>query len=223
MEEALLDGTPIRVVGRGLETVRQRVDVVLASSRTVEELMSLLHQLRVDIDVIADNGAAIAVRSPVLARCLGATESLTCSGRRWYVASAGAPAPEVRPSMLLGAGYPVRLALSWRCSGLARVPGADQPIPGSDQGGAARTYLEACRAAGSRPVCVAAVGASAGDAALMQAASIRFVVSRPGRPHDPTLLALPGAIPVCAAGFEGWRIAAAQLLENRATPWVTLR
>ncbi|MGH7629833.1 MAG: HAD-IIB family hydrolase [Gemmatimonadales bacterium] len=147
VDDTLLDpATPKRAVSEGWGAVARRVEVVLASSRTLEELIYLLGELGADTDLIAENGACTAVRSSAVARVLGATETLTRRGRRWFVACPGAPAEEVlatlrrvrtdhhadlrlaqelsreRRTELFGEAYPARLALARRCSVLAEPP-----------------------------------------------------------------------------------------------------
>src|SRR4051812_5749063 len=121
-------------------------DVVLASSRSVDELLVLLGELQADADFIAENGGCVAVRSLPLARALGATERLSRFGRRWFVACRGLSArtvvatmeqaralhgaevrfahevPRGRRAQLLDNDYRARLALARRCSGLAELP-----------------------------------------------------------------------------------------------------
>jgi predicted mannosyl-3-phosphoglycerate phosphatase (HAD superfamily) len=121
-------------------------DVVLASSRTVDELLFLLGELQADADLIAENGACVAVRSLPLAQALGATERLSRFGRRWFVACRGLAARQVVAAMgqartlhgadvrfahevprgrraeLLDSDYRTRLALARRCSALAELP-----------------------------------------------------------------------------------------------------
>jgi HAD superfamily hydrolase (TIGR01484 family) len=265
VDDTLLDHhTPISTVAEGWAAVARHMEVVLVSSRTVEELIHLLGELRADADVIAENGACTAVRSPVVARMLGATETVTRRGRRWYVASPSASAEEVRAMLqrvrgehqaevrlvpelprqrraeLLGHAGAARLALARRCSVLAEPP---LPGPandaclktlrsagyhaavggrwltvwrGPDKGGAARAYLAARREAGLRPAGIAAVGDAANDVPLLCAASIRFVVRRPDGRYDPSLRAVPGAVPLDAAGHPGWREAAAHLVAEMA-------
>ncbi len=261
VDEVLLDGRAARRdVAAGLDAVSRHADLVLVSSRTVEELIYLLHELGAEADLIAESGACTAVRSPAIARNLGATETLLRRGRRWYVASPGAPVAEVRTSVararaeheaamrlapelsrqrrmeLLGGLHAARLALSRRCSVLLEPPadgaatdacvealrsaGCKAVIGaqwlavwrGPDAGEAASAYLAARRTAGFRPAGIGAIGAADGDAALLRAASLRYVVRVPGGQHDPSLLALPGAVAVAAAGPAGWFEAAAQLI-----------
>jgi predicted mannosyl-3-phosphoglycerate phosphatase (HAD superfamily) len=150
VDDTLLDRNTSRtLVSEGLAAVTRHVDVVLVSSRTVEELVYLLGELGAELDLIAENGACTAVRSPAIARQLRATETITRRRRRWYVASSGVPAAEVRASVyqvraehaaeirlapelpserrmeLLGGPNTARLALSRRCSVLAEPPRDD--------------------------------------------------------------------------------------------------
>jgi predicted mannosyl-3-phosphoglycerate phosphatase (HAD superfamily) len=260
VDDTLLDAnTPWREVRAGFAAAARHVEVVLASSRTVEELIHLLHELNAEADLIAENGACIAVRSPAVARSLGARETLTRRGRRWYVASRGASSGEVRASVqqaraehgaqfrvsselssrrrteLLGNPSIARLALSRRCSVLVEPPTAD---PASDaclaalrksgyhaalggpwltiwrgphHGDAALAYLAAQRDNGHRATAVAAVGDAANDAPLLRAASTRFAVLGPDGRHDPSLLEIPGIIPLERGGHAGWREAVARL------------
>ncbi|MFL5506802.1 MAG: HAD hydrolase family protein [Gemmatimonadales bacterium] len=96
VDGTLLDGrTPRETLRASWASASRSVEVVLASSRTVEELVTLLDELGGDGDVIAENGCCIAVRAPQLARALGATEAFTHRGRRWYVSCRGASADAV--------------------------------------------------------------------------------------------------------------------------------
>ena len=73
VDGTLLDGrTPHETVRASWAAASRSVEVVLASSRTVEELVTLLDELGGDGDVIAENGCCIAVRAPQLAQALGA-------------------------------------------------------------------------------------------------------------------------------------------------------
>jgi predicted mannosyl-3-phosphoglycerate phosphatase (HAD superfamily) len=216
VEDALLDGaTPLGDVSAGLAAVARDVEVVLASGQTVEELIYLLHELGADADLIAENGACTAVRSPAVARALGARETLTRRGRRWYVVSPGAPAAEVRAAVertraehgeeirlapelpstrrleLLGGHSAARLALSRRCSVLA-----EPPLPGS--------ATDACVAALRHQGYHAAIdrrwltiwrGPDSGEAARAYLAARRDAGGRPaevaavgGAPNDVPLL-----------------------------------
>jgi hypothetical protein len=127
------------------------LDLVLVSSRAVEELVYLLHELGADADVIAENGACTAVRSPTLARRLGATETIRRRGRYWYIARAGSPVsgvldaverargtrgetvrlatevPAPRRAELVGGSHLIRLALARRCSVLVEPPADGAP------------------------------------------------------------------------------------------------
>lgn len=138
-------------------------DVVLASSRTVDELLLLLGELQADADLIAENGACVAVRSLPLAQALGATERLSRFGRRWFVACRGLSTRQVVAAMgqartlhgaevrfahevprgrraeLLGSDYRTRLALARRASALAELPAR---TPAND------AWLETLRRAG---------------------------------------------------------------------------
>jgi mannosyl-3-phosphoglycerate phosphatase len=141
------DGTSLGEVAGGWAALTGRVEVVLASSRTVDELIDLLDEIGAAADLIAENGACIAVRSAALARALGTTETVTRKGRRWHVACTAAPAtaviaaaarardrhaatvvlaaelpPEQRLE-LFGGSRRAELALSRRCSVLAVPPG----------------------------------------------------------------------------------------------------
>ena len=96
VDDTLIDDrTPVHAVADGWAAVVRRVEVVLVSSRTLHELLYLLGELDADADLIAENGACTAVRSPAVARALGATETIARHGRRWYIAPRGAPAQEV--------------------------------------------------------------------------------------------------------------------------------
>jgi predicted mannosyl-3-phosphoglycerate phosphatase (HAD superfamily) len=235
-------------------------DVVLASSRTVDELLLLLGELQADADLIAENGSCVAVRSLPLARALGATERLSRFGRRWFVASRGLAArrvalamgqartlhaadvrfaqevPRGRRAQLLDSDYRARLALVRRCSALAELPARTAANEawletlqragyrtefgrrwltirrGPDKGEAASAYLAACAQAGVIPTQVTAVADGASDASLLRVAATRFVVRRAHDGHDPSLLAVPGAVALEATAHRGWTEAVRRLV-----------
>jgi predicted mannosyl-3-phosphoglycerate phosphatase (HAD superfamily) len=140
------DRVPAPHVVHAWKALTSSADVVLASSRTVDELLVLLGELQVDADFIAENGGCIAVRSLPIAQALGATERHSRFGRRWFVASRGLAArkvaaamgqartlhgadvrfahevPRGRRAQLLDSDYRARLALARRCSALAELP-----------------------------------------------------------------------------------------------------
>lgn len=140
------DRMPAPHVVHAWKALTSSADVVLASSRTVDELLVLLGELQADADLIAENGGCVAVRSLRIAQALGATERLSRFGRRWFVACRGLAArkvvaamgqartlhgadvrfahevPRGRRAQLLDSDYRTRLALARRCSALAEVP-----------------------------------------------------------------------------------------------------
>lgn len=148
VDDTLLDDrTPTSAVAAGWASLATRVEFVLASSRTLGELLYLLSELDTQADLIAENGTCIAVRSRSMARALGASETLTRAGRRWYIRYSGGPAdrtlqmvvrvreqhgadirlagelPPARLTELLGDNrYRARLALTRRCTVLVEPP-----------------------------------------------------------------------------------------------------
>jgi mannosyl-3-phosphoglycerate phosphatase len=148
VDGTLLDGrTPLDTVRASWAASARSVEVVLASSRTVEELVTLLDELGGDGDLIAENGCCIAVRAPQLARALGAAEEFMHRGRRWYVSCRGTPSgavlaaigqarqasgatvrfahelpSAVRASRFDGTPAAERLALARRCTVLVEPP-----------------------------------------------------------------------------------------------------
>jgi len=96
VDDTLLDDrTPLSAVVAAWAAAAPRVEIVLASSRTGLELLHLLEDLEADADLIAENGASVMVRSPAVARALGASDSIIRRSRRWFIAAAGAPVDEV--------------------------------------------------------------------------------------------------------------------------------
>jgi HAD superfamily hydrolase (TIGR01484 family) len=151
VDGTLLDGrTPHETVRASWAAASRSVEVVLASSRTVEELVTLLDELGGDGDVIAENGCCIAVRAPQLAQALGAAEEFTHRDRRWYVSCRGASsdavlaaivharqalratvrlAHELPPALRaarFGTPAAERLALARRCTVLVEPPAPDR-------------------------------------------------------------------------------------------------
>ena len=148
VDGTLLDGrTSLAAVRASWLAATREVEVVLASSRTVEELVALLDAVGGDGDVIAENGCCIAVRSPRLARALGAWDEVTHGERRWHLRCRGVPAdtvltalaqaratcgasvrfahelsPEQRAGRFDDAPDAARIALARRCSVLVEPP-----------------------------------------------------------------------------------------------------
>lgn len=77
-----------------LAEVRDRVAVILASSRTILELSRNQRDLGLDGPVVAENGAVVALPWDDTLREVGAFEEI--DGRNWCVVAIGAPAQELR-------------------------------------------------------------------------------------------------------------------------------
>ncbi|GMV08546.1 MAG: hypothetical protein AMXMBFR55_02800 [Gemmatimonadota bacterium] len=95
-----VDGTLLDREGRyamrpaELAQVRDRVTVILASSRTILELSRNQRDLGLDGPVVAENGAVIALPWDEATGDLGAHEVI--DDREWCVVAVGAPAQELR-------------------------------------------------------------------------------------------------------------------------------
>ncbi len=77
-----------------LAQVRDRVAVILASSRTILELARNQRDLGIEGPVVAENGAVVALPWDDALREVGAFEEI--DRRQWCVVAVGAPAQELR-------------------------------------------------------------------------------------------------------------------------------
>lgn len=83
-------------VRRAMEVAR----VVLASSRTIEEILEFEVRLGVETDFLAENGAQVAVRDPKVAVALGGCEFTSGSAGSLWVQHLAAPLGEVLPAVV---------------------------------------------------------------------------------------------------------------------------
>jgi mannosyl-3-phosphoglycerate phosphatase len=83
------------VLRRRVCRAMEAATLVLASSRTIEEILDLEARLGVETDFIAENGAQIGLRDPALARALGGCEPL--GGTPVLVRDLAAPLRQVMP------------------------------------------------------------------------------------------------------------------------------
>jgi predicted mannosyl-3-phosphoglycerate phosphatase (HAD superfamily) len=117
-----------QVLVQRMARARARAHVVLASSRTVEELLELTDRLGAPVDLIAENGAQVAVREQGLARALGADVALSHDGHEVFLRCAGASIPDFRAD----------LAQVARRHGLSRILSSSPGWPGPAQAAAFR-------------------------------------------------------------------------------------
>lgn len=107
-------------VQRALEAAR----VVLASSRTIEEILELEARLGVETDFLAENGAQVVVRDPRLAEALGDCEAGPPSATSLWVRHLGAPLDEVLPLVVEAAH---RHGIAGLLQGTPGWPGSGSP------------------------------------------------------------------------------------------------
>lgn len=83
-------------IRRAMEVAR----VVLASSRTIEEILKFEARLGVETDFLAENGAQVAVRDPRVAAALGGCEPTPGLAGSLWVRHLAAPLREVLPAVV---------------------------------------------------------------------------------------------------------------------------
>ncbi len=95
-----VDGTLLDREGRyavssdEIARAKDRVAVILASSRTILELSRNQRDLGLDGPLVAENGAVVALPWSDALSDVGAYEEI--DGRKWCVVAVGAPVPELR-------------------------------------------------------------------------------------------------------------------------------
>ncbi|MBI2408656.1 MAG: hypothetical protein HYV19_10185 [Gemmatimonadetes bacterium] len=94
-----------------LREAAARARLILTSSRSLDELAALAVQWDVSVDLIAENGACIARRTPTIG-----AERAAVAGSAWWIRRVGTPRTELRRDLLaLGEahGVAVDLADEW--------------------------------------------------------------------------------------------------------------
>lgn len=91
------------VLRRRMERAGEVARVVLASSRTIEEILDLQARLATAGDFIAENGAQLVVRSAALALALGDCEPGPGPAGNAFVRHFAAPLVEILPAVLAAA------------------------------------------------------------------------------------------------------------------------
>lgn len=232
-----VDGTLLDTRDRlalGADTVatwHPQIELILASSRTLAELVRLQRRLGLTGPLVAENGAIVS---------FPAGWRGTMSSRREVIAL-GAPAATLVPRIHAAArraGVRVmnqKQLLPDRGRSLRRShsvclrdwPGEDAGrflailqregleasrsgtwitiTSGPHKGTGARAVLDRARRLGARFRHTVAIGNAANDGPLLSAVRHRFAVRNPRRGHDPALLALAGVHPLSSSGARAWR------------------
>jgi mannosyl-3-phosphoglycerate phosphatase len=219
-----------------------RIDIVLASSRTLAELRHLHRVLGIVGPLAAENGAVLALPLSWGTR-VGRGGS---TRRRWAIHYLGEPASQLMPRVRKAAAL---AGVDWRAisppalgsaaakrthsvllrpgpnhRGLLeslRALGLEASSSGrwitvtqhATKGRAVREVLARAAASGTPYQFTAAIGDAENDAEMLRAVALPFVI-RTASGHHPELARIPGAVLLRAQGLAGFREAARILLRE---------
>lgn len=232
VDGTLLDARDgLAISPRQVAALRDCVEIVLASSRTLVELAPIQRRLGLVAPLVAENGAVISLPPRWRGR-RAATRRVMALGRpasrlrplvRQCAERAGVSIVDQRDTLpgrgqavrrthsvcirrrrSAGAGRFVRALLD---SGLeATVSGTWITITGgANKGSAAKAVVALARQQGVPYRATAAVGNAENDAPLLAAADGRYAIRNPRTGHDPALLDIPGVHRLGSSGTRAWR------------------
>lgn len=241
-----VDGTLLDAYGRlaitaaDVDRLAPRIELILASSRTLVELGDIQERLQVKGPLIAENGAVVYI-PPRWRGATSARRELLVLGDTWEevrrrvercAEKAGATIAFQRDLLPEGArplkrGYSVCVR-DWsgpdadrflvelrRAKLLATRSGRWITITrGADKGTAVRAVLELARKRNAPYQWTVAIGNEANDHSLLAAARGRFAIRNPRRGHHEALLELPEVRPLGASGQRAWREAISRILAD---------
>lgn len=226
-------GDPDTLARQRLERAASVVQVVFASSRTVEDLTDQFARLGWTGDCIAENGAEIAVRDPEVGRRLGAQGCRDTAAGRYHVLGSGEgrqvvtdrlaaaareagvdlarvvhPTPRSSSLLLYRSQLSESEAIALRSATLRRglhlADGGDWLAVWSGYDkGEAAARYLDAAFAGRAPA-AAAIGNAENDIPLLAGVARAFVIRSPHSGHLEGLARIPGARLLESPGAAGW-------------------
>jgi predicted mannosyl-3-phosphoglycerate phosphatase (HAD superfamily) len=220
--------------------ITRRVELILASSRTLAELGQIQQRLRIVAPVIAENGAVVSFPPrwrgsldtkqqtvvlgdstvhlrPRVRRC-AVEASVTIADQRDVLPDRGRSLRR-RHSVCVrdweGPGAE-RFLEALRRDGLSASRSGKwiTITSGADKGIGVRTVLERAEQLGAPFRKTVAIGNAANDQSLLAAADDRFAIRNPRTGHHAHLLDLPAVTALRASGQRAWREALVSILAN---------
>lgn len=218
----------------GARTLRRYsapVNLVFASSRTVDDLSAMQVALGIDGPLVAENGAVVAFPAPS-----GAITAARQAGRRWRLDRRGLPRAELQATLVetcgaLGMSPEIPNDPARHCSVLFRITdAASTPVGplledlrhqglsvsfggewfaltgGADKGSGVRVVRQELVTA-EESWLVAGIGDGENDVPLLWAVDRKFVIQRSDGTWHPDLSSIPGAHLLARPGLAGWRFA----------------
>ena len=216
------------------------VELILASSRTLVELVAIERRLGITAPLIAENGAVVYFppgwrggrNTTREIRVLGDTAAHLRPRVRRAAREAGVSIVDQRDLLPDHAR-----SLKRRYSVCVRDwtgPGAERFLDvlhhdglqatrsgrwititrGADKGDGVRAVLSSAESLGAPFALSVGIGNAANDEPLLAATETRFAIRNPRRGHQPELVALPGVLPLASSGMRAWREARRVLLSR---------
>ena len=232
VDGTLLDSNDRLAITAGDVTrMAPRVELILASSRTLVELGAIQRRLGIVAPLIAENGAVVSfpprwrrgsnTRREILV--LGHSAARLRPRVRRCAMEAGVSVVDQRDLLpdqarSLRRGYSICIR-DWAGPGAARFletlhrDGLEATrsgkwitiTGGADKGTGARAVLARAAREGAPFARTVGIGNAANDMSLLVATEGRFAIRNPRRGHDSSLLALPDVKPLSSSGTRAWR------------------